>query len=310
MSSKTCRECNILLDKTNCTPSFLKRGFRSCRKCVEIDRKERNINNRKTAIKNLGGKCNCCGIDNYDLLSIDHINGGGQKDRNSFGSWGKYLRHLANLPIQELKQKYQTLCYNCNYCKGFFGKCSHDFNKITDQKLIDALKSLPVPDKGVSNTHLSAEVRKLREKYMKKIQRTKHKLEMIAGYGGECTFCKEKDPLMLVLDHINNNGYLEKVNNGSEFFQYMRSLGYPGKGTQLQLLCHNCNAKKEYIDNRINKSQNINKTPEVYIKQEYSITEEQDAELWRKSRELVAKIIIANNHCLAGINEKNASELD
>lgn len=42
----------------------------------------RNRTLRVAVIEKLGGKCVKCGCDVYDALEINHINGGGQKDRS------------------------------------------------------------------------------------------------------------------------------------------------------------------------------------------------------------------------------------
>ena len=71
-----------------------------------------------------GGKPRCarCGIEDIEVLCIDHINGGGNKKR------GAHLRGGANfyrfLQQQKLPQGYQVLCFNCN-----FKKSLHEDNK-------------------------------------------------------------------------------------------------------------------------------------------------------------------------------------
>lgn len=74
------------------------------------------------------------------------------------------------------------------------------------------------------------------------------RLEMIAAYGGKCQQCNEIDPIVLVLDHINDDGKLERQQNnhngGYKMYLHLRRNGWP-KG-QHQLMCHNCNFRKEY----------------------------------------------------------------
>uniref|UniRef100_A0A6M3K8C1 Uncharacterized protein n=1 Tax=viral metagenome TaxID=1070528 RepID=A0A6M3K8C1_9ZZZZ len=57
-------------------------------------------------------KCTHCGIDDIDVLTIDHINGGGHQDRLVNGS--KTYRYLIN---QDFPEGYQVLCFNCNWKK-------------------------------------------------------------------------------------------------------------------------------------------------------------------------------------------------
>lgn len=81
-------------------------------------------------IKAYGSKCNCCGEDIPEFLTIDHINGDGNKWRkeNSRRSHDIYriLKHKG-YP----KKDHQLLCFNCNYGKYFRGKCPH---KIKDNE--------------------------------------------------------------------------------------------------------------------------------------------------------------------------------
>jgi len=290
--------CSVKLDETNCPPSFLKLGFTICRECDNLKNKLRGIKNRKLLITKLGGKCECCGITNYDYLSIDHVNGSGQQDRKNFKKWKNYIKHLLDMPSDNLKKDYKCLCYNCNYCKGFYKICCHEFDKLSTNLILSTLNLLPICNRGIKNTNLLDSDKKNRANIIRQIQRIKHKLEMIDAYGNKCTICGENNPLLLSLDHINNNGTSEKC--GVDFYQNLKILGYPGKNTQLQLLCHNCNAEKEYIKNRINKQESIKIDPEIYYKQTYSISKQQDNDLWNRSRLITAKL--KASLYLAGIN--------
>jgi hypothetical protein len=125
----------------------------------------------------------------------------------------------------------------------------------------------------------------------KQIQRLKLKLETILAYGGKCVGCGETHSLFLVLDHINNNGHLEPKERGKgcDFMSFLRRMGYPGKDTQLQLLCHNCNSVKEYQG--VRKENHIVKIEtEIYVQQEYSLTQEIDEQLWKQAGELYNRI--------------------
>jgi len=70
--------------------------------------------------------------------------------------------------------------------------------------------------------------------------------EMVRAYGGACTFCNENDPIVLVLDHINDDGAEDRRNGhwGEPAFRRLKKAGWPRD--RLQLLCHNCNARKEF----------------------------------------------------------------
>jgi len=65
-------------------------------------------------------KCATCGEQDMDILTIDHINGGGNKHRRQLSKSGTvtgvdFYRHLTN---QGYPSGYQVLCWNCNAKKG------------------------------------------------------------------------------------------------------------------------------------------------------------------------------------------------
>ena len=78
--------------------------------------------------------------------------------------------------------------------------------------------------------------------------RHKTRLEMIEAYGGCCQECAEEDPVVLVLDHINNDAQedrkVNKHSGGYKMYSKLKQRGWPSEG--YRLLCHNCNFRKEY----------------------------------------------------------------
>lgn len=63
----------------------------------------------------LGSKCVMCGFSDRRALQIDHINGGGSKERKI-----KYGRSAFDYILKEIlggSKKYQILCANCNWIK-------------------------------------------------------------------------------------------------------------------------------------------------------------------------------------------------
>jgi hypothetical protein len=60
-------------------------------------------------------KCVRCGIDDLDVLCIDHVDGGGNTQRKSIGMKSKsFYRWLKR---NKFPEGYQTLCANCNLKK-------------------------------------------------------------------------------------------------------------------------------------------------------------------------------------------------
>lgn len=82
---------------------------RVCNKCYP-----KYLRNKIT--KRLGSICKCCGENEPLFIQIDHINGGGAKDRKKFSNIGHgmsaYYEYLLTHP--DLNKKYQLLCANCN----------------------------------------------------------------------------------------------------------------------------------------------------------------------------------------------------
>jgi len=72
------------------------------------------------------------------------------------------------------------------------------------------------------------------------------KEKLVAGYGGACRCCNQKEVAFLTIDHINNNGAEERRNGHRTSTALYRRLvrnNFPGG---YQLLCWNCNAAKQY----------------------------------------------------------------
>ena len=65
---------------------------------------------RHIIINHYGGKCACCGETNIDLLTIDHMNGGGKKHLKEIGNCNFY-RWLRD---NGFPTGFRVLCFNCN----------------------------------------------------------------------------------------------------------------------------------------------------------------------------------------------------
>lgn len=105
-----------------------------CRECAKplngevsrcIDCKEKHTQSmvnlaskaKEAVYKAYGDKCNHCGETNRKFLCIDHVNGGGNKEKKELGGVGiKLYKHIASL---NFPADYQILCYNCNIKKSF-----------------------------------------------------------------------------------------------------------------------------------------------------------------------------------------------
>ena len=89
---------------------------------VKRERKNQLDRNRTKEAKRIiyqvlgGAACKHCGITDERVLQLDHINGGGFKDRKTNRSVVKILREYRD-NLDALKDKYQILCANCNWIK-------------------------------------------------------------------------------------------------------------------------------------------------------------------------------------------------
>ena len=63
-------------------------------------------------------KCNCCGEQCFEFLTIDHMHG--REIKTDTGN-RVYLR----LKKEGFPKGYQILCFNCNIAKGIYGFCPH-----------------------------------------------------------------------------------------------------------------------------------------------------------------------------------------
>jgi hypothetical protein len=75
---------------------------------------------RKEALEKLGGKCSRCGFSDWRALQIDHIKGGGSRERKETKQASEGLHRLIlRTPLKTLFGKYQLLCANCNWIKKY-----------------------------------------------------------------------------------------------------------------------------------------------------------------------------------------------
>lgn len=73
-------------------------------------------------------KCACCPEGHIEFLSLDHIHGGGNKERKKYGVGGL----LVFLRKNNFPDDYQVLCRNCNWAKSH-GGCPHQREKNGNQ---------------------------------------------------------------------------------------------------------------------------------------------------------------------------------
>jgi hypothetical protein len=113
-------------DAIRCTP---------CRKLYEKEYREKDSTRARRAVKHrelrekafagYGSKCACCSEARFEFLAIDHVNGGGRKERET-KSTQQIARKIINL---NFPKEYRVLCHNCNQAIGWYGKCPHEIER-------------------------------------------------------------------------------------------------------------------------------------------------------------------------------------
>lgn len=82
-------------------------------------------------------ECACCREATFEFLSIDHVNGGGRRHRQSVGDVYRFLKRNG------FPTGYRVLCHNCNNAIGAYGYCPH-------QKAHSPRLPLPVVEGGAA----------------------------------------------------------------------------------------------------------------------------------------------------------------
>ena len=94
-----------------------------CSKELHRRTHQKNLIERKIKFKNIvlnhyGSKCACCGESTPEFLTIDHINGEGNKHRKQ-----EHCDDILEWLIRNnLPNGFQVLCMNCNFVKDIHKK--------------------------------------------------------------------------------------------------------------------------------------------------------------------------------------------
>lgn len=119
-SSNTCLKCKAPIEPEASSTYY-------CLACKKDKREYSKKANRDIKLETLrvyGSRCHCCGEDRPDFLAIDHIEGGGTKQREEIGAGTKFYLWLEK---HGYPRGFQVLCHNCNFSKHLNGgMCSHE----------------------------------------------------------------------------------------------------------------------------------------------------------------------------------------
>jgi len=102
---------------------------------------------------------------------------------------------------------------------------------------------MPFIDKNKKSVYRKSyyqENKKYLDEYTKN-WRKQQRLLLIKEFGQKCNHCDECDPIVLDFDHIGDDGYLDKKRSRKNIIFHVKD-----NPSKFQLLCKNCNWKKEY----------------------------------------------------------------
>lgn len=91
--------------------------------------KDRTYKSKKAVYDYYGYICNCCGETLRSMLTVDHVNNDGFRDKNPDGRRKSGLTLYLTIIREGFPEKYQVLCMNCNWSKRMNnGICEHKIN--------------------------------------------------------------------------------------------------------------------------------------------------------------------------------------
>jgi hypothetical protein len=184
---------------------------------------------KETVLSHYSGgvpRCACCGEQNTAFLSIDHVEGGGNKQRHRLQLVGGHVFY-SWLKDNGYPSGYRVLCMNCNFALGLRGYCPHGILPDSQKSRLEQTQS-----------YGAIYMRKLRQKL-------KH--DVLVYYSGglpTCSCCGEKHEEFLSIDHINGDGADHRRmigGRGKNTYRWLVNNNFP---PGFQVLCMNCNFAK------------------------------------------------------------------
>ena len=91
-------------------------------------RKQLYLKFKAKCFSHYGNACECCGESRTEFLSVDHVNGGGTRQRKATKLAGQ--RMYAWLVKHNYPGGYRLLCHNCNQSLGYHKFCPHQLEQF------------------------------------------------------------------------------------------------------------------------------------------------------------------------------------
>lgn len=108
--------------------------------------------------------CPGCKVSDIEFLGIDHVNGGGTRERKETGRGGASMYRW--LRLNDFPSGYRVLCHNCNQARGLYGYCPHERNartqkpvtarERTELRLLETARVLTLKSEKLSAENLAA----------------------------------------------------------------------------------------------------------------------------------------------------------
>lgn len=137
-----------------------------------------------------------------------------------------------------LKKKNSTICKKCHLDK------NREWRKKNREK---------------SNEYGRMNYKKNKSAFHERVKkhRKKIRIEILSEYGGKCIKCGINDLDVLDIDHIYNDGAEDRKKNlfAYNLYRELKKQGYPKD--RHQILCKNCNWKKEIERRKLNSLSDI-----------------------------------------------------
>jgi len=102
-------------DKVN---EYYRNYTKQNKKHISKRNRERDYDIKKQLINEMGGKCVCCGLTSWWILTLDHIKPVKKQRR---GQYRTFILKLLNNP--NMRKDFQVMCYGCNNSKNIGDKC-------------------------------------------------------------------------------------------------------------------------------------------------------------------------------------------
>lgn len=138
-------------------------------------------------------------------------------------------------------------------------------SKVSMDKHAYECKSCHLTRYTVWRTHNPILVRCIQRKRLVRV-----KQEVFNAYGAKCACCSEDELNFLTIDHVYNDGYLDKSGRrrkgGLVLYYELKRLNFPKD--RYQLLCMNCNFGKKITNGMCPHQIKMNKNKEILSKKE------------------------------------------